>query len=75
VSIEHGPARQRRRVRKAAEPLARIAFTVNEWCGITGLSRPTVYRQMQSGALRYVQFGRTRRIPAEEQQRLGFVTA
>jgi excisionase family DNA binding protein len=69
MSLEHAPARQWR------TPLRRIAYTVGEWSEITGLSRPTIYRMMSDGRLRFVQFGRTRRIPAEEQIRLGLVSA
>jgi excisionase family DNA binding protein len=68
VSLEHDPIRHRR------EPLRRIAYTVGEWSQITGLSRPTIYRMMARGELRFVQFGRTRRIPAEEKVRLGLTS-
>jgi excisionase family DNA binding protein len=37
----------------------------------TGLSRQMIYRMMKDGRLRYVQIGRTRRIPVSEQERLG----
>jgi excisionase family DNA binding protein len=68
MSLEHDLARQRRK------PLPRIAYTVTEWCEITGLSKPTSYRMMADGRLRFVQIGATRRIPAEEKVRLGFVS-
>jgi excisionase family DNA binding protein len=71
MSIEH-PARQRRR--SARQRIGRVCLTVNEWSESTGLSSPTIYRMMRDGRLRFVQFGRTRRIPVEEQGRLGLVT-
>jgi excisionase family DNA binding protein len=72
LSIEHNPARHRRR--RSARRIERVCLTVSEWSESTGLSRPTIYRMMKNGELRYVQFGRTRRIPIEEQSRLGLVT-
>ena len=55
--------------------MARVAYTVSEWAEATRLSKATTYRMMADGRLRYVQIGRTRRIPAEEQRRLGLSTA
>jgi predicted site-specific integrase-resolvase len=66
---------RRYRVRDAAIALPRIAYSVNEWCRMTGQSRASVYRQMKNGKLRFVTMNeRIRRIPAEEGQRLGLVT-
>lgn len=73
MSIEHAPIRQKRR-KRTAPSLPRIAYSIKEWCHITGFSKPTVYRQMKSGDLRYVEVGGIRRIPAEEKQRLGLET-
>jgi excisionase family DNA binding protein len=61
--------------KRKPKPLPRLAFTVAEWAQMTGLGRATVYRQMQAGKLRFVQFGGARRIPADEQRRLGLLTA
>ena len=72
MSLEHSPARQRRR--GARQRIGRVCLTVSEWSESTGLSKATTYRMMQDGRLRFVQFGRTRRIPTEEQARLGLVT-
>jgi excisionase family DNA binding protein len=69
MSIKNDPVRQRRS--HARRSIAPICFTVSEWVSATGLSKPSVYRMMQDGRLRFVQFGRTRRIPATEQARLG----
>jgi excisionase family DNA binding protein len=60
--------RRRRRVRPAVE---RMSYSPLEWATAHGLSRPTVYRMMADGRLRYVQMGeRMRRIPASEETRL-----
>ena len=74
MSLEHSPARQRGS-RGARRSLGRVCLTVREWSETTGLSKATTYRMMADGRLRFVQFGRTRRIPTEEQSRLGLVTA
>jgi excisionase family DNA binding protein len=74
MSIEHSPARQRQRRHR----LPRLAYTVTEWCQLTGQSRATVYRQMKAGKLKFVTLGdcdSDRRIPAEEAVRLGLVAA
>jgi excisionase family DNA binding protein len=74
MSLEHSPARQRRGASPQSR-VGRVCLTVSEWSESTGLSKATTYRMMQDGRLRYVQFGRTRRIPTEEQSRLGLITA
>lgn len=69
MSLEHSPVRQRRH--RGREPIPRIALSINEFSVATGISRPTLYRMMRSGQLRYVQLGeRFRRIPATEIMRL-----
>jgi excisionase family DNA binding protein len=56
--------------------MPRVCFSVNEFSEATGISRPTIYRWMASGRLRYAQFGdRFRRIPATEFARLGLCGA
>jgi excisionase family DNA binding protein len=71
MSLEFDPARQRKRGRSI---LPRVAVTVNEFVSTTGLSRPTVYRMMMRGELRFAQIGGTRRIPVSEYRRLGLIT-
>jgi excisionase family DNA binding protein len=73
---------QRERARRAeqsrrdrGQQIDRVCLTVAEWVRSTGLSKQTTYRMMADGRLRFVQFGRTRRIPTEEQVRLGLVSA
>jgi excisionase family DNA binding protein len=72
---QHRKEQQRRARIRAAARLSHAAFTINEWIAITGLSKATTYRMMEDGRLQFAQFGRTRRIPATEQERLGLVTA
>jgi excisionase family DNA binding protein len=55
-------------------PIAPIGLSVNESVATTGLSRPQLYKMMKAGELRYIQLGRTRRIPPSEFVRLGFDT-
>jgi hypothetical protein len=52
----------------------RLTSTVNEWCGHTGMSRPTAFRQMAEGRLRFVQSepNAPRRIPFSEYARHGY---
>jgi excisionase family DNA binding protein len=69
MSLEHSPARQRKRAPQP--PVPAVAVTVNEFSAATRLSKPTVYRMMQVGKLRYAQIGGTRRIPVTEYTRLG----
>jgi excisionase family DNA binding protein len=71
MSLEHDANRQRAR---GSKPMARTALTVSEWCESTGISRPTAYRMMKDGELRFVQIRLTRRIPVEESIRLGFTS-
>jgi excisionase family DNA binding protein len=71
MSLEFDPARQRKRGRSSSFP--RVAVTIAEFVSTTGLSRPTVYRLMQSGRLHFAQIGGTRRIPVSEYHRLGLI--
>jgi excisionase family DNA binding protein len=72
MPLENNPVRQRPR---GSKPMSRVALTVSEWCESTGISRPTAYRMMADGTLRFVQIRGTRRIPADESVRLGFVSS
>jgi excisionase family DNA binding protein len=67
MSLEFDPSRQKR-------GRARIAYSISEWAELVGLSKATVYRMMADGRLRFVQIGDVRRIPAEENTRLGLVS-
>jgi excisionase family DNA binding protein len=72
MPIEHSPTRQRRRRGVSPVPVARVAYTIAEFAEATNISRPTIYRMMKDGQLRFVQLSeRFRRIPASEFARLG----
>jgi hypothetical protein len=43
-------------------PLQKRAWTVKDWGAETSLSRPTIYRLMYAGAVKFVMIGRARRI-------------
>jgi excisionase family DNA binding protein len=59
---------------RAAERARRLAkaeyLPPNDFAVRAGISRPTVWRMMQRGELRYARFGRARRIPISELGRL-----
>ena len=48
----------------------RRPLTVKELQSLTGKSRPWVYKAMQRGLIRYIWIGDSRRIPAEEADRI-----
>ena len=52
------------------KPEDRRAFHVKEFCALYGLSRSTVYKMIQSGALRTVRIGGRRLIPKEAAEAL-----
>ena len=64
------PRRRRGRPAKARDPPPRAAYAVDEFSHAIRLSKPTLYRMMSDGTLRYVRFGGVRRIPASELTRL-----
>jgi excisionase family DNA binding protein len=70
MSLDHAPTRRRRRSH-IRPPIPRVALTVGEFSWATGLSKPTLYRMMIEGELRFAQIGGTRRIPVTEFGRLG----
>ena len=43
-------------------PLQKRAWTTKDWAAETSLSRPTVYRLMYAGTVKFVMIGRARRI-------------
>jgi excisionase family DNA binding protein len=61
--------------KRKRKPLPRVAYSVSEWSEITGTSRPTIYRQMDAGELRFVLLRKMRRIPATELVRLKLIAA
>jgi excisionase family DNA binding protein len=50
------------------------ADTITEFCAKMKCSRPTVYRMMRDGELKYIQIRGERRIPHSEYVRLGAVS-
>lgn len=59
---------------KLSELRERACVSVTEWCGSTGISKPTAYRMMADGRLKFVRMGeRIRKIPTTEYERLGLV--
>jgi excisionase family DNA binding protein len=63
---------KRKRGPRKRRPIERVCVSVDEWMAATGFSRPTTYRMMADGRLRYVPFGtRMRKIPTSEFVRLG----
>jgi excisionase family DNA binding protein len=52
---------------------AALAHTVDEFCARANVSRPTAYRMMNDGQLRYAQLRGRRMIPTAEYVRLGLV--
>ena len=61
--------------KRKREPLPRMGYSVTEWAELTGTSRPTVYRQMDAGELRFILLRKMRRIPATELVRLKLIAA
>ena len=71
MSLKHSPQRQKRGPRKR-RAIERVCVSVDEWVEATGFSRPTTYRWMADGRLKFVQLSaRMRKIPTSEFERLG----
>jgi excisionase family DNA binding protein len=68
-------SKKQKRTRRPQLPLARLAYSITEWSELTNTSKPTIYRQMNAGELRFVQVRGVRRIPAAESVRLKFAPA
>jgi excisionase family DNA binding protein len=63
---------KRKRGPRKKRSIERVCVSIDEWIAATGFSRPTTYRMMAAGKLRYVSFGsRMRKIPTSEFNRLG----
>ena len=61
------PRARRRRSSQAGE---RLYHSPDEFARRASISRATVWRLMREGKLRYARFGRARRIPVSEYERL-----
>jgi transcriptional regulator of acetoin/glycerol metabolism len=53
----------------------RLGWRVNEWVKLTGISRPTVWRQIRDGRLNVVDVGGITIVPRTEAVRLGLIAA
>ena len=53
----------------------RLGWRVNEWVKLTGISRPTVWRQIRDGRLKVVDVGGITIVPRAEAVRLGLIAA
>jgi hypothetical protein len=64
--------RQRRGERQASFE-ERLGWRIAEWVALTGISRPTVWRQAKSGALRLIYIDKIPIVPRTEAVRLGLI--
>jgi excisionase family DNA binding protein len=62
--------RQRRERQRQATLAERIYVPPDRFAVLAGISRATIWRMMRDKRLRYAQFGRVRRIPLAELERL-----
>ena len=67
---KHSPTGKRRLRASHAQPSERLFHTPDEFARRASISRATVWRLMRDGRLRYARFGRARRIPVSEYERL-----
>jgi excisionase family DNA binding protein len=56
--------------RRASQAGERLYHSPDEFARRASISRATVWRLMRAGKLRYARFGRARRIPVSEYERL-----
>ena len=54
--------------------VGRLAWRINEWVALTGMSRPTVWRQARRGDLKLIRVGGIPMVPRTEAIRLGFIS-
>ncbi len=52
----------------------RLGWRLPEWMALTGISRPTLWRQIKRGDLKIVYVGPTPMVPRSEAIRLGLIT-
>jgi excisionase family DNA binding protein len=62
--------RQRRECQRQASIAERLFLPPDEFARRVGVSRSTIWRLMQRGEIRFAKFGRVRRIPVSECERL-----
>ena len=73
---KHSPTgKRKRRSQSQRSTLTRLGDSVQDFIDRTGISRPTTYRMMADGRLKFIQVtDDMRRIPTSEYVRLGFIT-
>jgi len=64
---------ERRRRQRQASLDSRLGWRIDEWCQLTGTSRPTVWRQAKAGILKLVYVGNIPIVPRTEAIRLGLI--
>lgn len=52
-----------------------LGYRINQWCVLTGTSRPTIWRQVKTGRLKMISVNGIRLIPRSEALRLGLIEA
>src|SRR5262245_7823969 len=67
---KHSPTGKKRRHRRRPPTAASLYHSPEEFAERARIGRATVWRMMKQGRLRYARFGRARRIPVTEYQRL-----
>jgi len=67
---KHSPTGKKRRRRRRPPTGASLYHSPDEFAERARIGRATVWRMMKQGRLRYARFGRARRIPVTEYQRL-----
>jgi excisionase family DNA binding protein len=67
---KHSPTGKRRRRTSQVQSSERLFDSPDEFARKASISRATVWRLMRDGRLRYARFGRARRIPVSEYERL-----
>lgn len=51
----------------------RLGWRLPEWMALTGISRPTLWRQVKRGDIKLVYIGPTPMVPRSEAVRLGLI--
>jgi predicted DNA-binding transcriptional regulator AlpA len=51
----------------------RVCWRIHEWRQLTGLSRPTIWRQIKAGTLKITYLGKIPMVPRSEGVRLGLI--
>jgi excisionase family DNA binding protein len=66
------PGRRRKGGQRKALTDEALAHTINEFAARANVSRPTIYRMMKDGELRFIRLRGRRLIPVSEYSKLGF---